>query len=276
LETNPEAGFQTRLIIYMRLRFSLLLCSAMLLAGCGSTSNNTSNSSSSAPDVLSGNWQMSLLPTGKTLAKTQSGFLVQTGNNVTGRVMVLDSPCSGVGDVSGTIDGTGVSLSVSPTELDIVLTGSVGSDQKSMSGNFTLQQNGCSGTSSAPLSGTWTADLVAPLNGKIQGTFTSKEGVTYPVAGQISQGPNTGTSTAILTGNFTVSGYCFFGAGFTGTVSGTALVLNLLNPDGSQAGQMTGSNSTDGTSISGKYNISAEGDTPPCKGGDGGTFSFSL
>jgi len=219
---------------------------------------------------------MSLLPTGKKLAKTQSGFLMQTGSTVTGGLMVLDSPCSGVGDVTGTFDGTNVSLSVIPTELQISLTGNLGSDQKSMSGNFTLQQTGCSGTSSAPLSGTWTASLVAPLNGKIQGTFTSKEGLTYPVNGQISQGPNTGISTADLTGNITISGYCFFGAGFTGTVSGTSLVLNLLNPDGSQAGQMPGTSSVDGTSITGKYALMPQGNTPPCKGGDGGTFSFSL
>lgn len=266
---------ENRSSLIMRLRFSLLLCSAMLLAGCGS--NNNSNSSPSAPGALSGNWQMSLLPTGKKLAKTQSGFLVQTGSTVTGSLMVLDSPCSGVGDVTGTIDSTGVSLTVNPTQLQVSLTGTVGSDQKSMSGDFTILQFGCSGTSSAPLSGTWTANLVAPLNGKIQGTFTS-QGVTYPVSGQISQGPNTGISTAALSGNITVSGYCFLGAGFTGTVSGTALVLNLLNPDGSQAGQMTGANSVDGTSISGKYSLTPPSNSPaPCKGGEGGgTFSFNL
>jgi len=248
----------------------------MFLAGCGS-SNKNSNSAPSAPGVLSGNWQMSLLPTGKTLAKTQSGFLLQNGNTVTGGLMVLDSPCSGVGNVTGTIDSTGVSLTVNPTQIQVTLTGTVGSDQKSMSGDFNMLQFGCSGTSSAPLSGTWTATLVAPLNGKIQGTFTSKEGVTYPVAGQISQGPNTGISTATLTGNITVSGYCFLGAGFTGTVSGTALVLNLLNPDGSQAGEIPGTNSIDGTSITGRYILKAAPNSPPpCKGGDGGTFVFNL
>jgi hypothetical protein len=263
-------------MIDMRIRLSFLfVCSAMLLAGCGNS--HTNNSSPSASGALSGNWQMSLLPTGKTLAKTQSGFLVQNGSAVTGGLMVLDSPCSGVGNVTGTIDSTGVSLSVTPTLLQVALTGSVGSDQKSMSGNFTMLEFGCGGTSSAPLSGTWTANLVASLNGKILGTFTSREGVTYPVAGQISQGPNTGISTATLTGNITASGYCFLGAGFTGTVSGTALVLSLLDPTGAQVGQMTGSNSIDGTSITGKYVLQAQPNAPPpCKGGDGGTFTFNL
>ena len=260
----------------MRLRFSLLLCSAMLLVGCGN-SNNHNNSSPSGTGDLSGNWQMSLLPTGKKLAKTQSGFLLQTGNTVTGGLMVLDSPCSGVGDVTGTIDSTGVSLAVNPTQLQITLTGTVGSDRRSMSGDFGMLQFGCSGTSSAPLSGTWMANLVAPVNGKIQGTFTSNKGGTYPVAGQISQGPNTGSSTATLSGNITVTGYCFLGAGFTGTVSGTALVLNLLDPYGSQVGQITGTNSIDGVSISGIYNLLPQTNAPPpCKWGDGGTFAFTL
>ena len=249
----------------------------MLLVGCGGSSNKSSNSSSAAPGVLTGNWQMNLLPTGRTLAKTQSGFLLQNGNTVTGGLMVLDSPCSGVGDVTGTADSTGVSLTVNPTQLQITLTGTLGSDQKSMSGDFNMLEFGCSGTSSAPLSGTWTATLVAPVSGKIQGTFTSNEGVTYPIAGQISQGPNTGISTSILTGNITASGYCFLGAGFTGTVSGTALVLTLLDPHGVQVGQMTGTNSIDGTSITGKYNLGPQPSAPPpCKGGDGGKFTFSL
>ncbi|SRR5579871_307979 len=261
----------------MRLGFSLLLCSAMLLVGCGRGSSNNSNPPVNGTGALSGNWQMSLLPTGKTLAKTQSGFLQQSGSTVTGGLMVLDSPCSGVGNVTGTLDGSAVSLSVAPTELQVTLTGTLGSDQKSMTGDFTMLPFGCTGTSSAPLSGTWTANLVAPLNGKIQGTFTSKEGVTYPIAGQISQGPNTGISTATLSGNITASGYCFLGAGFTGTVSGTTLVITLLDPYGAQVGQITGTNSLDGTSITGRYDLIPQPNSPPpCRGGDGGTFTFSL
>src|SRR5579871_6978871 len=95
----------------MRLGFSLLLCSAMLLVGCGRGSSNNSNPPVNGTGALSGNWQMSLLPTGKTLAKTQSGFLQQSGSTVTGGLMVLDSPCSGVGNVTGTLDGSTVSRS---------------------------------------------------------------------------------------------------------------------------------------------------------------------
>jgi len=221
---------------------------------------------------------MSLLPTGAGSAKQQSGFLVQTGGTITGSLMFLDSPCSGIGDVSGTVNGTSVSLAVNPTGVQIALTGTLGSNQQTMGGDFTILQAGCSGTSSAPLAGTWTADLVKALNGNITGTFVSKENVAYPITGQITQGPNTGVSTAALSGSLNVTGYCFASANIVGTVSGTALVISLVNADGSQAGQINAISSLDGTQVSGSYSILAQGSTgmAPCKGGDGGTVTFNL
>jgi len=262
----------------MQVRIALLLCLSIGMAGCGSSSKK--NTSSGGP--VSGNWQMALLPNGKTLAKKQSGFLLQSGSAVTGNVLFLDPPCSGIGSVTGSVNGTNVSLAINPTGVQISLTGTIGSDQASMSGTFTLLQAGCSGTSAAPLAGTWTANLVAPLNGTIQGSFTSKEGVVYQVGSgsTLSQGPNTGVSSVPLAGNISVSSdtpYCFTGATITGSVSGTALALNLLNADGTQLGNMNGTTSLDGTSVTGTYSILAQGTgTGACGGGDGGTFTFSL
>jgi len=261
----------------MQLRMALVLFVLIFMAGCGSSSK----SSSSVPGPISGNWQIALLPTGQTFARKQSGFLVQNGNAVTGSLLFLDSPCSGIGSVTGTVDGSSISLASDPTGVQLTLTGALGSNQQSMGGNFTLLQAGCSGTSSAPLAGTWTADLVKPLNGNITGTFISNSKQfpgPYQVTGQITQGANTGISAVPLTGSITVSGYCFPGATITGTISGTALVINLVNTDGTQVGQITATTSLDGTLIMGDYSILAQGPsgTQPCRGGDGGILTFNL
>ena len=254
------------------LRIALLFAVSILMSACG----NSNSSVSSTPGTLSGNWQMSLLPTGRTLARRQSGFLIQNGSAVTGGMMLLNNPCSGTGGVTGTVNGAGVSLNVNPTGVNVTLTGTLGSDQQSMSGSYVLLATGCTGTTAAPETGTWTANLVTPLNGNIQGTFTSKEGATYNVTGQLSQGPNTGITTASLTGNLSVSGYCFASANIAGTVSGTALVLNLVDTTGAQVGQLTATASLDGTLMTGRYSILPQTGAPPCEGGDGGTMTFSL
>lgn len=259
----------------IHLRIALLFALSILMTACGS-SNSSSSSNSGTPGALSGNWQMSLLPTGRTLARGQSGFLLQNGNTVTGGMMLLNAPCSGIGGADGSVNGAAVSLEVNPTGVNITLTGTLGTDQQSMSGSYILLATGCTGTTSAPETGTFTANLVTPLNGNLQGTFTSKEGITYSVTGQVSQGPNTGISTASLTGNLNVRGYCFSAANIAGTVSGTAVVMNLVDATGAQVGQLTATASLDGTLVTGKYSILAQTGTPPCGGGDGGTMTLNL
>lgn len=219
---------------------------------------------------------MSLLPTGATLARRESGFLLQSGSTVTGGMMLLNSPCSGIGNVNGSVNGAAVSLDVNPTGVNVSLTGTLGSNPQSISGTYILLATGCNGTSSAPETGSWTANLVTPLNGNIQGTFTSREGVTYSVTGQLSQGPNTGISTASLNGNLNITGYCIAGANIAGTVSGTALVMNLVSTTGIQVGQLTATASLDGTLVTGKYSILPQTGVPPCGGGDSGTMTLNL
>ncbi len=181
----------------MRNRIVLPLFLALLMTACSSSSSHTTASSSGA---ISGNWQMSLQKANSTLApKTQSGFLMQTGNAITGSVIFIDIPCSGVGGVTGTLDGSNVSLVVAPDGTQVNLTGTVNTGGGSMGGNYNILSTGCVGSQTAPQSGTWTANLVAPLSGSIQGSFSSTVlGNTFALyrAVVVTQGPNTGVSSA--------------------------------------------------------------------------------
>jgi hypothetical protein len=70
---------------------------------------------------------------------TQSGFLVQNSGAISGSMMLNDAPCSSVGSVGGTLTGTAVSLIENPTGLAVSLDGTLGSDQTTMSGNYTFK-----------------------------------------------------------------------------------------------------------------------------------------
>lgn len=209
--------------------------------------------------------------------KTSSGFLVQNGDSVTGSVMFTDPPCSGVGSVNGTVSGAAVSLQLNPTGVNVNLSGIIGLGQNSLSGNYTLLSTGCSNSSET---GTWTANLVTPLKGDVQATFISKYIGPLALNGQLSQGPNTGISNASLTGHLSASNYCFSTANIMGVISGISLVMNLVNPDGTIIGQVSGTASLDGSSITGTYQVMGLGKgaepNPPCVNGDSGTVTITL
>ena len=254
----------------------LFVTVAGLLAGCGS-SKSTANSSDPSAGI-SGNWQMSLVPTNSTDPKSQSGFLLQSGTAVSGSVIVIDTPCSGIATVDGTVSGSDVSLVVTLSGDVINLTGSV-SGQNAMSGTYTILSQGCSKTGVSPQTGTWTASEVPPVNGNIQsGTYTSNR-MPSPftgITGQLAQGQNTGISTATLTGTISIPGYCFTSANLAGTISGTSTVLNVLASDGTQLGQITGVVS--GNSLSGTMNYVGEGTggTQGCRDDDAGTITLTV
>src|SRR5438270_568459 len=157
--------------MHRRVTFWLALAMALplFMSACGGSKKMPSTSAS-----ISGNWQMSLQPNNANdKPKSQSGFLLQNGGEVTGGVMLVNTPCSGIGGVSGNINGSTVSITVSPTGTVVNLSGTIGADQASMSGDYTIISTGCTGSQTAPQSGTWTANLVAPLTGTIQGAITS-------------------------------------------------------------------------------------------------------
>jgi hypothetical protein len=246
-----------------------------LFTACGGSSSNTVTPSGS----IAGNWQMSLQPTNSNESpRTQSGFLLQSVNAVTGSLLLTDSPCTAVGNVSGTLSGTNVSMVVDPNGVQVNLTGTVGSGQSSMTGDYTILSTGCSAAGASPDTGTWTATLVPPFTGNLSGTFTSHTGTTYAATGMLTQGSNTGLSNAPVTGTLNLTGYCFATANIVGTVSGTNVVLNFVDPDGTQLGELYATSSTDATSMTGTYEYIGEGTGAPkgCTGDDHGTITLTL
>jgi hypothetical protein len=260
----------------MQLRVTLCLAALIFLSACGSSSHSGTSSSSSSSGSITGNWQMNLQPSdSKTNPRPQSGFLVQNNNLVTGSMIYVANPCTGVGNVQGTVTGTTISIVVSPTGTQVNLTGTVGAGQTTMNGTYTTLSMGCSGTNVAPATGTWIATLISPLSGNFSGTLTSANNTVYQVTGQLTQGPNIGTSNASLTGSVSVTGYCFSTANISGVVSGTSAVISLVTSAGAQIGQMNLTSSIDGTSLTGSYNLLPQPE-PPCGDGASGTVSLAV
>jgi hypothetical protein len=243
--TGRGSGFMYR-------RTAFLLGLSLLMIACGSGDSASSSSSGS----LSGNWLISLTKAGQTkVSKTLSGSLVQNSDVISGTIVFTDRPCTGVSSVNGNVSASTISLAVDPVGTDTTLSGSVGSGQTSMTGNYTILSTGCTGPQAGPETGTFAASLVTPLSGNITTTFSApKVGTTPTMAGKVSQGANTGASTTPLTGNVAFTGgFCYTSANIVGSISGTSVVMNLADSDGVQVGQLFGTSSIDGTSVAGTF-----------------------
>ena len=266
------------------LRIASLIALAAFAASCGGGSSTSSGGSSASAAVStappSGNWQIALTPSTGTNTESLAGFLLDDSDGaVNGSFVVVDSPCTDVGSVSGTVSGSNISLQVAPVGLQLEMSGTMGSGNSTMSGTYTILSDGCSAKHSSPQTGTWTGTMVTPINGSVNGTLNSTTlANNFTLQGQLAQGTNSGSSIASLTGSLSVStaGYCFSeGLTVNGSVSGTAVVMNLSDSTGAQQGQITGTISTDGTTFSGKYNIMKQPEKP-CKSGDHGVITFTL
>ena len=166
-----------------------------VLTGCGGSSSK----SPASTGELAGNWQFTLQMTRAPHTTTLlSGFLQQTGKAVTGAVELtppLQSPplCGGSFAVAGTFDGQNAVLTVNEGGASVSLTGT--GNGSTLSGTYSLVASGCGKDES----GTFTATLVKPLNGTLQGLLHSTDtngsnlnGADFAVTGQILQGDNVG------------------------------------------------------------------------------------
>jgi hypothetical protein len=154
---GKEMNLQKKSLTFMKSKSVVVLALSLIMAACSSSS---SKSDPAGDGPLTGNWQMSLQPSNTKLKPNpQSGFLVQSSEAVTGSVSVTDAPCSGVAPVTGTVTGNTVSLTLSPSGIEVILDGNLDSGNTSMSGTYNILSTGCSGTETAPQSGTWTANV---------------------------------------------------------------------------------------------------------------------
>lgn len=240
----------------------LVLSITMALAGCGGTSEN----STQLPVTLSGNWQFIMAEqfnTDPTLPSftggLQGGFLIQNGNSVSGQVTfatITQPPfgsggtsiqCnSGVTPISGTISGQAVNLTAQSVGMQTyTLTGTLSFDGSTMVGTFTSTDGAGCGTAATS---SWSASLVPTLTStSVQGTFHSSGGTAglneqeFLVSGALFQGVNTGASSAPITGNlsFAASGYpCFAGVNVAGQISGNTVSLQILGTNNATVGQL--------------------------------------
>jgi hypothetical protein len=251
---------------------TLLACLIVILTACGGGPQAGSPTSPTSSGSLSGNWQM-VLQLNPTSAKAESGFILQSGQSLTGGLVISGRTlCAGLGSADGKLDGSNVAITVNQIAQTVALTGVVTSDGSSISGDYSILASGCGATQV----GTWTASRVKPLNGNYTGTFTSGQnnGLVYDVAATVAQGPNTGTSTATLSGTMTsTNAPCFSTFTISGLIGGTSVVFNLLASDGTAVGLYRPTAALDATTLTGVYQINAQ---PHVCSGDFGTATMTL
>lgn len=248
-----------------RFLYSLVLCT-LAFVSCGK-----SGDAGSPPNLLSGNWQMALqADSASSAVPTESGFLIQSGKTLTGELLLSNqSECGGVGTVQGMLNGTDVEINLVQLGQTVTLTGTAPSDGTSMGGIFSILGSSCGGGSST---GSWSATPVKPVSGNYQATMNSYSHGVYNFAVTVTQGANTGGTTATLTGTMTsTNAFCANNITIAGVVSGTSIAFNLLTSDGTAIGQFTGTTTTDATTLTGTYDFLAE---PGGCTGDSGTVSI--
>lgn len=256
--------------------------------------------------TLSGNWQFTVAPPadGSYLGGLQGGFLLQDKGSVTGAASYAVSlsrllfPCnSGSASITGTVSGQDVALTAVAGTQTFTFAGMLSLDGSTMAGTYTSTSGTAPdgapcGTVQAGLQ--WSAVLVPPITGPVQGSFHSAGGAAglgeqdFLVAGGLSQAANTGSSSATVTGNLTFlnqitnsSDYpCFTAALLSGQISGNIVNLRIIGTDGSTIGQIgepAGSNGVTGvnpvtfSSSHGSYVLNGAGPTymvatPVCPG----------
>lgn len=244
------------MFIQSALRYLRILALVVLVAlgligiGCGGGSSQTA----ALGGPLSGNWQITMTqnyPTSTpSTVLSASGFLVETNDALSGSVQGptisgSTQSCGGAGPLTGTVNQTNVTFSLNPGGTVFNFTGVLSSDNASISGTYSGVGGACLSQSST--SGTFSAQLIPPLNGSFTGTFNSMlympalTGTTNPVpvsvSGSLAQGPSAGGSVASVTGTITAVGYpCFTTASMTGTISGQNLYLSIYAYNGEQIG----------------------------------------
>lgn len=258
----------------------------LALGGCNML-NHLPGIQQPAPMNVGGNWQIDLMDSSGNLAAVATGFLQQSGSNLTGGFDVsgCGSSANATGNVGGNNGPNAVNLSLPVDNQTLSIVGSgIGAitPGTAIEGNYTV------GAISCPISGLTaiaSGQQVNSITGAFHGSLQSKNGNTFNIAGSATQGQYASGSSAPVTGTATATGStCLNSLNLTGTISGTSVNWQLASSDSSQTVELTAppstsagqiSNGTPGiftiTQISGTYNITAGG----CSG-DTGTFSFSL
>lgn len=243
---------------YVKSLWLLVLAGTIVLSACG---GSDANRGSQIPLTLSGNWQFAMAPPadGSFSGGLQGGFLLQKSTGVTGAVSYSialptnpnPTVCnSGSASVTGSLTDQTVALTATAGTQTFTLTGAVSSDGSTMGGTYISTDGAGCGTAQTGLQ--WSAMLVPPLTGSIQGNFHSAGGTAglaqqvFVVSGGLIQSANSGADSAVVTGNLNfvnaatdLSDYpCFATATVSGQISGNTVVLQILSTGGPNLGQI--------------------------------------
>lgn len=225
--------------------FACLLLALVACSGGGNVSAVTGG-------ALTGNWQFDLLQETPSPATSlsASGFIQDLDDALTGNLQVpavgSSFSCGGVSSLNGNVTGSNVTFSLNEGGTILNFTGSASPDGTSMSGDYQGAGGGCRG---APITGTWNAFLIPPLNGNFTGTLSDSSymatltglspALPIAVSGTITQSANFGASNATLTGTITAVGYpCFATVSLSGTISGQNVYMDVFNYRGEQIGTL--------------------------------------
>ena len=258
LPTRRFCGGYGRSVLLALLAATLL--AAMMLSACGSGSSGGSQNNV----TVAGNWQFTVAPPadGSFLGGLQGGFLQQDSGSVKGAAAYAVSlselliPCnSGSAAIAGTVSGQNVTLTAIAGTQTFTFTGTLSFDGSTMVGTYisTAGTAGdgapCGTVQTVPMQ--WSAILVPPITGTIQGSLHSAGGTAglsnqdFQVSGTLTQAANTGASNAIVTGtlNFAGSDYPCFNSGSDtasvyGQISGNLVTLQIVGSDGSILGEI--------------------------------------
>ncbi len=252
--------------------FAAIVMIMVALFGCSGGGGASGGQQQSG--TLAGNWQFTMasqtdgVPGDPTFSGgIQGGFLLQSNGSVTGQTAysitssnsVTGACNSGSAPVTVTLSGDNVTITEVAGTQTFTLTGTVSSDGKTMMGTYnsttgTAADGSVCGYAETGLS--WTAVSVPPLAGPIAGSFHSggigdNSGLLnqdFPVTGSLAQGPNVGASNATVTGTLSfidpttgLSDYPCISAGtvsVNGQISGNTVILQLIDVNGSNDGQI--------------------------------------
>jgi hypothetical protein len=114
----------------------VLLIPAILLSGCGTSSN----------PAMTGNWLFVFTPTGSSTSALQAtANLTQAGTNVSGQVSLSGgaASCGNEASMSGTVQGNSLTFHLTQVQSTITLNGTANQAFTSAQGNYTAASGSC-------------------------------------------------------------------------------------------------------------------------------------
>lgn len=136
--------------------FGSLAGTMLFISACGSTSDGPTRPPASS---LSGRWEGDWTSTAPAYGGTArlTAQITQTGNQLTGLVVVVEHFCVSGSSSTGQVAGLQIELTLVGSGGDRTeFTGTLSSDQRTMSGTYQMFGGSCPALAVSADSGTWT------------------------------------------------------------------------------------------------------------------------